>query len=88
MAGLLDLETSFAQRRMSLGYRHATARLGCPIAAPGQAVRGHEFHYSTVVASRDAPLFDVVDANGTPLGQAGSKRGRVTGSYFHVIDRA
>jgi cobyrinic acid a,c-diamide synthase len=87
MAGLLALETSFAQRRMTLGYRHATALADCPVAPSGGAVRGHEFHYSTVLACEDEPLFAVRDANAAALGRAGSRRGLATGSFFHVIDK-
>jgi cobyrinic acid a,c-diamide synthase len=88
MAGLLDLETSFAERRMSLGYRHARALGDSPVAAAGGAVRGHEFHYSRVLRAGDPPLFEVKDAMGSPLGMAGGRRGNVTGSFFHVIDKA
>ena len=87
MAGLLALETSFARRKMSLGYRKAMLMSDCPLGRAGASVRGHEFHYSTMLRSTDAPLFSVEDANGTALGELGSRRGLVTGSYFHVIDR-
>jgi cobyrinic acid a,c-diamide synthase len=50
-------------------------------------VRGHEFHYSTMIRSGEAPLFRVRDANGNDLGAMGGRRGHVTGSFFHVIDR-
>lgn len=88
MTGLLDLETSFAKRRMNLGYRLAELKQDCPLGKRGSLVRGHEFHYSTTLRSDDAPLFDVSDANGTSLGALGGRRGQVTGSFFHVIDRA
>ena len=87
MAGLLALETSFAKRKMSRGYRRANLLADCPLGPAGSAVRGHEFHYSTMVRAGDEPLFSVEDANGSDLGTQGSRRGRVTGSYFHVIDR-
>ncbi|NML95984.1 cobyrinate a,c-diamide synthase [Novosphingobium olei] len=85
MAGLLGLETSHAQRRMHLGYRHAT--LLAPIAGipTGSALRGHEFHYSTIVAQRDEPLARVTDANGDAVAETGSRRGHVTGTFFHMI---
>ncbi|MGN8115812.1 cobyrinate a,c-diamide synthase [Labrys sp. 22185] len=88
MTGLLDLETSFAKRKMNLGYRLAELKQDCPLGNRGSLVRGHEFHYSTTLRSGDTPLFEVSDANGTSLGALGSHRGRVTGSFFHVIDRA
>jgi cobyrinic acid a,c-diamide synthase len=88
MAGLLDLETSFATRRMTLGYRHAVALADCVVAPAGTALRGHEFHYSTVLRSTDPPLFAVTDAAGEAVASGGSRRGAVTGSYFHAVDRA
>ncbi|MET1755837.1 cobyrinate a,c-diamide synthase [Novosphingobium sp. RD2P27] len=85
MAGLLGLVTSYAARKMHLGYRHA--ELLTPVAglAAGTKLRGHEFHYSTIVEQRDAPLARVTDADGAAVIEAGSHRGRVTGSYFHMI---
>ena len=85
MAGLLGLVTSHAQRKMHLGYRHA--ELLAPIAgmAAGTKLRGHEFHYSTIVEQRDAPLAHVTDADGAAVVETGSHRAQVTGSYFHMI---
>lgn len=88
MTGLLDLETSFAKRRMNLGYRLAELKQDCTLGPKGTRVRGHEFHYSTTLHAGDAPLFEVSDANDTLLGALGGRRGRVTGSFFHVIDKA
>jgi cobyrinic acid a,c-diamide synthase len=85
MAGLLGLVTSHAQRRMHLGYRHA--ELLNPVAglAAGSRLRGHEFHYSTILEQNDAPLARVTDADGTEVAETGSRRGHVTGTFFHMI---
>ncbi len=85
MTGLLGLETSFARRRMHLGYR--LAELSCPIPgyAPGARLRGHEFHYSTILAQSDTPLAVVRDATGAVITETGSRRGNVTGTFFHLI---
>lgn len=85
MAGLLGLVTSHAQRRMHLGYRHA--ELLAPVAdlAAGTRLRGHEFHYSTIVEQNDAPLARVTDAEGAEVPETGSRRGNVTGTFFHMI---
>ncbi|WCT79320.1 cobyrinate a,c-diamide synthase [Novosphingobium humi] len=85
MAGLLGLETTYARRKMHLGYRHA--QLLAPIGgiAGGTCLRGHEFHYSTIVALKDEPLARVTDANGDELAETGSRRGMVSGSFFHMI---
>ena len=89
MAGLLPLETSFAERKLHLGYRAVTAAGDSPLGAKGLCYTGHEFHYATVVAEGPAePLFTVADARGTDLGHAGLAVGRVTGSFIHLIDRA
>lgn len=81
MAGLLALTTSFAARRLTLGYRRLRARTG-PF--PGRH-RGHEFHYATTLSARGAPLFAAEDAEGAPLGEIGLSHGRVSGSFAHLI---
>ena len=86
MAGLLGVGTSFAKRRMTLGYRQARLSADCALGTAGAALRGHEFHYATIVfAGDDDPFALVADAYGTAPSPAGSRRGRVTGSFFHVI---
>jgi cobyrinic acid a,c-diamide synthase len=85
MTGLLGLETSFAKRRMHLGYRRAELAADMPGHAPGTQLRGHEFHYATIVAQPDAPLAAVCDANGVEVTETGSRRGRATGTFFHLI---
>lgn len=90
MAGLLGLETSFAKRRMHLGYRLARPRQALAGLSDCQALRGHEFHYATILSQPDHPLADVTDANGDVVPETGSFRamprgGMVTGTFFHLI---
>ena len=86
MAGLLGVETSFARRRMTLGYRQARLAADCALGSAGAMLSGHEFHYSTIASpGGDEPFAFVTDAYGAPTSPAGSRRGRVTGSFFHVI---
>jgi cobyrinic acid a,c-diamide synthase len=85
MTGLLGLETSFAKRRMHLGYRRAELTTGMPGHAQGARLRGHEFHYASILAQRDPPLASVRDANGAEVAETGSRRGHVTGTFFHLI---
>lgn len=86
MLGLLRHATSFRTRRLSLGYRTARVRTSGVLGAAGSVLRGHEFHYSTLADRGDDPPFaDLHDAAGIFLGPAGSRRGGVSGSYFHVI---
>ena len=90
MAGLLGLVTSYEKRKMHLGYRSATLARPIPGHAQGSVLRGHEFHYSTILTQPDAPLADVTDANGDPVPETGSTRlqsggGLSTGTFFHLI---
>ncbi|HFQ14983.1 MAG TPA: cobyrinate a,c-diamide synthase [Rhodobacteraceae bacterium] len=86
MCALLDHVTSFARRKMNLGYRRALLQADCAIGRQGQAVRGHEFHYARVIEpGTDAPLVHLADALGNDLGLAGARRERVSGTFFHAI---
>ncbi len=88
MLGLLGLETSFAKRKMHLGYRLAQGHLP---ETPRQ--RGHEFHYATILAQPDAALARVTDATGAEVPETGSYRRQAsgsisTGTFFHLIAEA
>jgi len=85
MAGLLGLVTSYEARRMHLGYRRAELVAGMPGFAPRTVLRGHEFHYSTILEQPDAPLARVTDAEGAEVTETGSVRGQVSGTFFHLI---
>jgi cobyrinic acid a,c-diamide synthase len=86
MTGLLGHATSFATRTLHLGYRSARLLSDCVLGGGGTTVRGHEFHYATLsAASDDEPLAAFFDADGRALGQLGSRRGHVTGTFFHAI---
>ncbi len=81
MAGLLRLETSFATRRLHLGYRHLHATHG-PL--PGRWT-AHEFHYATTLRADGLPLFDATDAEGAALRPMGLRQDQATGSFAHLI---
>lgn len=89
MAGLLGLSTSFATRKMNLGYRQAELVAGGLLGMAGTRLRGHEFHYATILdQGGDAAFALVQDAYGSAPVPAGSCRGTVSGSFFHVIAAA
>jgi cobyrinic acid a,c-diamide synthase len=88
MTGLLGHSTSFAKRKLHLGYREARLRADSPIGPAQAIVRGHEFHYATLMAAGDEePLVELADAHGRSVGTAGGRRGHVTGAFFHAIAR-
>ena len=86
MAGLLPVTTSFATRKLTLGYRTLTHNSALPWP---KHLKAHEFHFSTVENQSAAdPLFEATDTNGSALPPMGLKRGNVMGSYAHIIDEA
>ena len=86
MLGLLPLTTSFAQRKLQLGYRLLTPLGGTPWTG---RLSAHEFHYATIVSEGAGDrLFAAADPSGAPLGSVGLRRGNVMGSFAHVIDAA
>ncbi|MFK7753213.1 MAG: cobyrinate a,c-diamide synthase [Sedimentitalea sp.] len=85
MAGLLGLVTSYEKRKFHLGYRLAKLNAPMPGFEAGASLRGHEFHYTTILEEPDAPLAHVLDAEGTPVPETGSRKGQVTGTFFHLI---
>jgi cobyrinic acid a,c-diamide synthase len=93
MAGFFKLATSFEKRRMHLGYRLAELASPIPGHRAGARLRGHEFHYASILEHNDAPLANVVDASGAAVPETGSSKsfdggGRATGSFFHLIAEA
>ena len=86
MLGLLGHATSFAKRKMNLGYRRATLRAEGPLGRAGTTVRGHEFHYAQMTApGTDEAFADLADGQGNPLPASGGRRGNVSGTFFHAI---
>lgn len=86
MAGLLGLETSFAKRKLHLGYRKLTTKLpGLWNNKLATSLMAHEFHYTTAIKTDGDALFDATDAADNDVGSMGLIKGSVTGSYAHII---
>jgi cobyrinic acid a,c-diamide synthase len=86
MLGLLPLATSFAQRKLHLGYRRLQPLAELPWT---RSLTAHEFHFASILAEgQGEPLFQAEAADGKALGPIGLLRGRVMGSFAHVIDAA
>ena len=83
MCGVLPARAAMG-RRLTLGYREATAATATPWLDAGECVRGHEFHYSAIAESGH-----VVDAAWS-LAARGTERaegfavGALQASYLHV----
>ncbi len=86
MVGLLGHSTSFAKRKLHLGYRSARLTGDCVLGRAGSTLRGHEFHYALLTAGGgDDAVAECRDAEGKSLGNTGGRRGRVSGTFFHAI---
>ena len=86
MTGLLGHSTSFAKRKLHLGYRSARLLADSLLGHNGTMLRGHEFHYASLTSAGDDDCFaECSDAEGRALGKSGGRRGRVSGSFFHAI---
>ena len=89
MTGLLGHTTSFAKRKLHLGYRTAQLLSDSVLGQRGATLRGHEFHYASLTSTgNDAPFAELADAEGRALGNAGGQRDRVSGTFFHTIAAA
>jgi cobyrinic acid a,c-diamide synthase len=88
MTGLLGHATSFAKRKLHLGYRSARLLSDGVLGRNGTVIRGHEFHYASLTSAGDDETFAALsDGEGRALGSAGGRRGNVTGTFFHAIAR-
>jgi cobyrinic acid a,c-diamide synthase len=89
MTGLLGHATSFATRKLNLGYRTARLLSSGALGKSGTLIRGHEFHYASLTsAGDDEPFAQIADGAGKASVETGGRRGRVTGTFFHAIAAA
>lgn len=87
MAGLLPVETSFAKRKLHLGYRAIKQLVRTSLGPVNHTYRGHEFHYATeTIIGPSSPLFEARDAQGNDLGPVGLVKDNVAASFIHLID--
>ena len=89
MTGLLSHATSFARRKLHLGYRTARLLSASVLGGAGAQIRGHEFHYASLTSpGTDQPFAEIADSEGRAWKTTGGRRGRVTGTFFHAIAAA
>ena len=83
MLGLLPITTSFAETKLSLGYRQLSHTSGLPWT---RDLAAHEFHYATITQMDKAePLFTAKTAANRALPPMGQRVGSVHGSFAHII---
>ncbi len=87
MAGLLPVETTFADRRLTLGYRETNLASDTALGPAGTVYRGHEFHFAKVLAEEAGPrLFTAKPVGAGGPFACGHVVGSVAGSFLHLID--
>ncbi len=89
MAGLLPFRTRMLERRKSLGYVEVVLRSDCLLGRRGDRLRGHEFHYSEIVAdekalSRCERCYRLTARKFREERTEGYRLGSVLASYVHL----
>ena len=84
MVGLLPTAARMG-KRLTLGYRQATALQDGPLLQAGDRVWGHEFHRSTLTQEAKQPLFELQGYESNIVLRAeGWSRYQVHASYTHL----
>ncbi len=86
MSGCFDFSIKMSKQLRSLGYREITLKRDTIIGKKGDVLRGHEFHYSTLV-NPDATVSDVYAVTsraGQDISLKGYQVSNTLGSYLHV----
>ena len=87
MLGLIPVVSSFAERKLHLGYRRVELAADSFLGKKGSFYRGHEFHYAGIITEgKDNAMFHSSDARGESLGMVGAINGKIGGSFVHLID--
>ena len=85
MVGLFPAEAVMRKPGLTLGYREIELTKPCVIGRPGLKVRGHEFHYSTLVPKgRLDHACSVTDAKEQQRSPDGLVRGNTVALYAHL----
>ena len=85
MVGLFQAEAVMQRQGLTLGYRVVEITRPCILGECGVTVRGHEFHYFTVVPKEAlAHVCALTDARGDSKGPDGLVLGNVLALYTHL----
>ena len=84
MVGIIPT-TTVMQKKLTLGYRQATALQDSPLIAAKQIVRGHEFHRSQLTSLATEPLWQMQGFHDrSKVVSEGWKIAQVHASYLHL----
>ncbi len=83
MVGVLPTTTVMG-KRLTVGYRNATAMQSSPMLPAGVSVWGHEFHHSQLTVTPEKPLFETRGYDGGKAATEGWRVQQVHASYVHL----
>ena len=86
MVGVLPT-TTVMEKRLTVGYRQATALQDSTVLSTGATIWGHEFHHSQLTAMPEKPLFETRGYDQRGEGKASTEGWRVHqvhASYVHL----
>ncbi|MFB8790523.1 MAG: cobyrinate a,c-diamide synthase [Potamolinea sp.] len=83
MLGVLPT-TTLMGKRLTMGYRSATALQSGPMLPAGTSVWGHEFHHSQLTVTPEKPLFETRGYDGGKVSTEGWRVQQVHASYVHL----
>lgn len=85
MVGIFPAEAVMQRHGLTLGYRRVECSRRCILGEVGVTARGHEFHYSTLVAREPLQYTCALsDAGGHSKGQDGLTKHNVLALYTHL----
>ena len=90
MAGVFPFETRMKKGRSRLGYREVRFAEDCLLGGKGETARGHEFHYSEIIAGEAASpyrkIYTVQNGSGDrqALEEEGYAYKKTLASYIHL----
>jgi cobyrinic acid a,c-diamide synthase len=83
MVGIVPSQAQMG-KRLTLGYRQATAQAATPLLPKGEVIWGHEFHRSHLVTEPAQPLYKMQNYDGSIRSVEGWQKLRVHASYLHL----
>ncbi len=86
MARVFPWTTETGLKRKAVGYREVAAKKACPFLSAGGVIRGHEFHYSSMLRKPGSAIKRVFSARGSYGGSSdeGYVYKNVLATYVHL----
>ncbi len=89
MTGCFPFTAAMSKKMRSLGYREITLEADCPVGKKGDTLKGHEFHYSSLIdETLDGEgiqcIYNTTARAGKKISLQGYQKGNTLGSYMHI----